>query len=158
MPNSTSACLPPPSIAKMSSCVMRVSLLLVCVVLQPSSALSCRFVTTRPRGVALRLRDSNAVRMMAEPTEDLAVATTGEVLNHALSASCTLRLAPMAPYSRPLQPPSVERPPHPNNLPPCPSKATRAMPPRNQPTARQPTRRGLRCVHACCGPRRDCVP
>ena len=69
---------------------MRVSLLLVCVVLQPSSALSCsRVVTTRPRGVALRLRDSNAVRMMAEPTEDLAVAT-GEVLNHALSASCTL--------------------------------------------------------------------
>ena len=53
---------------------MRV-LLLVCVGLQPSSAF---LVTMRPRGVVLRLRDSHAVRMMAEPTKEVTVTTQGE--------------------------------------------------------------------------------
>eukprot|EP00964_Phaeocystis_antarctica_P012192 scaffold6724_cov62-Phaeocystis_antarctica.AAC.6 len=56
----------------MAMCVRLIVLLLVCVVLQPSSAL---VVTMRPRGVVLRLRDSHAVRMMAEPAEEDPAAT-----------------------------------------------------------------------------------
>ena len=71
-------------------------LLLVCAALHPSSAF---VVTMRPRGVALRLRDSHAVRMMDQPTEPAAAAeaavedptATGEAQHPTRSARCALR-------------------------------------------------------------------
>ena len=72
------------------------ALLLLCAALQLSSAF---VVTMRPRGVALRLRDSHAVRMMDQPTEpaepaaavDAAVedpTATGEAQHPSRSARC----------------------------------------------------------------------
>ena len=66
------------------------ALLLLCAALQLSSAF---VVTMRPRGVALRLRDSRAVRMMVQPTEPAAAVdaavedTTATGTLHALHAA-----------------------------------------------------------------------